>query len=326
MLEHACTSFPLPTEQLVVALFLTLFDPAHAPAPNLPRSAATMLRNFFPFKDCILTSFSLRNSAHSPRSLHGYLFLTAMMVVQSSSSSNDATSSSSSPTHSPPSGTAGSGSSPSYSNALDSRASRETSPSSGAAGSESSSPEVNIEPTDTMARSSRPRQRDTRSNGRRVQDMQPPGLVMSSGMGSSGSDILRASASSSFTASTTTSPTASGSSPEGTRTASGLETSSASSPSPNGDRPRPCSTLFLTNLNLLATETDLVNLFERRDGFRRLRFQLNAEGVPICFVDFDSEETSGSARDKLQGYLLHRTPLRVEFAKQKMKRPRKRSR
>lgn len=127
--------------------------------------------------------------------------------------------------------------------------------------------------------------------------------------------------------STTTSPTASGSSPESGRLSVGDMTSdSPSSGSPPNDRPRACSTLFLTNLNLLATETDLIHLFERRDGFRRLRFQLNSEGVPICFVDFDGESNSTAAREKLQGYLLHRTPLRVEYAKQKMKRPRKRSR
>ena len=86
-----------------------------------------------------------------------------------------------------------------------------------------------------------------------------------------------------------------------------------------------CSTLFVTNLSMLASEQDLLALFEPLLGFHRLLFQLNAEGAPIAFIDFESEEHSSSARSQLQGILLHHAPLRIEFAKQKMKRPRRRA-
>jgi hypothetical protein len=76
---------------------------------------------------------------------------------------------------------------------------------------------------------------------------------------------------------------------------------------------------------MLASEQDLLALFEPLLGFHRLLFQLNAEGAPIAFIDFESEEHSSSARSQLQGILLHHAPLRIEFAKQKMKRPRRRA-
>jgi len=81
--------------------------------------------------------------------------------------------------------------------------------------------------------------------------------------------------------------------------------------------------LFITNLSLLTVEDDLMRLFQPCEGFRRLRFQLNSDGAPIAFVDFDSDDHSSDAKAKFHGINVHHTPIRIEFARQRMKRSRK---
>jgi len=95
-------------------------------------------------------------------------------------------------------------------------------------------------------------------------------------------------------------------------------------PNPFGTPPQmqpskvpPCSTLFVANLHPDVQERDLIRLFKIIQGFRRLRLNLK-DGVPICFVEFESVQSSTHALTTFQGFPIGPSSIRVEYARTRM--------
>ncbi|MCO5611340.1 hypothetical protein L7F22_065593 [Adiantum nelumboides] len=87
----------------------------------------------------------------------------------------------------------------------------------------------------------------------------------------------------------------------------------------------PCSTLFVANLGLSCTETELYHLLSSFPGFIKLKMQTKA-GLPVAFVDFQDEACSTQALSQLQNYVLpssDRGGMRLEYAKARMGLPRR---
>ncbi|KAH7279265.1 hypothetical protein KP509_37G012600 [Ceratopteris richardii] len=87
----------------------------------------------------------------------------------------------------------------------------------------------------------------------------------------------------------------------------------------------PCSTLFVVNLGLSCTETELYHLFSGFHGFLKLKMQTKG-GLPVAFVDFQDEACSTQALTQLQNYVLpssDRGGMRLEYAKARMGLPRR---
>jgi RNA recognition motif-containing protein len=92
--------------------------------------------------------------------------------------------------------------------------------------------------------------------------------------------------------------------------------------SSKGDLLAPCTTLFVGNLGVDTTETELLDLFSRCPGFKRLHVQPTSKGAPpVCFVDFQDVQFSTHVLQSLQGFNLKTSEkggIRIEYAKHRM--------
>jgi len=79
----------------------------------------------------------------------------------------------------------------------------------------------------------------------------------------------------------------------------------------------PCSTLFVANLDPKITEAELIRLFGPTPGYKRLKFHNKDEG-PICFVEYQDVTYSTNCMSMLNGFPFGSSPLRIEYAKNKM--------
>ncbi|KAJ7553619.1 hypothetical protein O6H91_06G105500 [Diphasiastrum complanatum] len=87
----------------------------------------------------------------------------------------------------------------------------------------------------------------------------------------------------------------------------------------------PCSTLFVANLGKTCSERELLEVFARCPGFRRLKTQL-VDRMPVAFVEFQDMTCSTQALMQLQNMMLPSSEIggmRIEYAKSKMGLPRR---
>jgi hypothetical protein len=83
------------------------------------------------------------------------------------------------------------------------------------------------------------------------------------------------------------------------------------------DQNPPCNTLYVGNLPMLASEDELLVIFSKQRGFKRLCFRSKQNG-PICFVEFESISFATKAMNELYGYMLHnciKGGIRLSFSK-----------
>lgn len=79
----------------------------------------------------------------------------------------------------------------------------------------------------------------------------------------------------------------------------------------------PCDTLYVGNLPIDAVEGELVDLFSKQRGYRRLCFRVK-QNSPMCFVQFEDVSFTKKAVDGLYGHPLHnsiRGGIRLTFSK-----------
>jgi len=98
------------------------------------------------------------------------------------------------------------------------------------------------------------------------------------------------------------------------------DTRSRSPSSDGGIAPRPpCNTLFVTNLDTLVSEIDLVNMFGSLPGYKRLRLPVKeGRGRRNAFVEFSDVPNASAAMFTLQGYPIGASHLHIEYAKAPM--------
>lgn len=74
-------------------------------------------------------------------------------------------------------------------------------------------------------------------------------------------------------------------------------------PVPSDQENPPCNTLYVGNLPMDASESELRALFGLCNGYRRLLFRVKSNG-PMCFVEFESIGHATQAMNDLYGYAL----------------------
>ncbi|KAI9327407.1 hypothetical protein DFJ73DRAFT_138838 [Zopfochytrium polystomum] len=107
------------------------------------------------------------------------------------------------------------------------------------------------------------------------------------------------------------SPTASAASPTVTIASQGPGYRSLADQNP------PCNTLYVGNLPLNTSESELRDLFSKCVGFKRLSFRARPNG-PICFVEFEDIPCAQLAMNQLHGSLLSNSVkggIRLSFSK-----------
>lgn len=83
------------------------------------------------------------------------------------------------------------------------------------------------------------------------------------------------------------------------------------------DQNPPCNTLSVENLSLETSEDELLNVFVKCVGFKRLCFRTKENG-PMCFVEFEDISFATKALNELYGYPLHSSTngyIRLSFSK-----------
>ena len=68
---------------------------------------------------------------------------------------------------------------------------------------------------------------------------------------------------------------------------------------------------------MLASEDELLAIFSKQRGFKRLCFRSKQDG-PMCFVEFESISFATKALNELYGYMLHnciKGGIRLSFSK-----------
>lgn len=88
-------------------------------------------------------------------------------------------------------------------------------------------------------------------------------------------------------------------------------------PANPADQNPPCNTLYVGNIPPNTVEEELIALFSKQDGYRRLSFKVKNNG-PMCFVEFSDVRLATKALSELYGYGLSNSVkggLRLSFSK-----------
>lgn len=88
-------------------------------------------------------------------------------------------------------------------------------------------------------------------------------------------------------------------------------------PANPADQNPPCNTLYVGNIPPNTVEEELISLFSKQDGYRRLSFKVKNNG-PMCFVEFSDVRLATKALSELYGYGLSNSVkggLRLSFSK-----------
>jgi hypothetical protein len=79
----------------------------------------------------------------------------------------------------------------------------------------------------------------------------------------------------------------------------------------------PCNTLYVGNLPMNTSEDELIVVFSKQPGYRRLCFRTKQNGL-MCFVEFENIFFATKALNELYGYMLHnsvKSGIRLSFSK-----------
>ncbi|KAJ3956918.1 cell cycle RNA binding protein whi3 [Colletotrichum tropicale] len=96
-----------------------------------------------------------------------------------------------------------------------------------------------------------------------------------------------------------------------------LELARKSPPVNPADQNPPCNTLNIGNLPIDITEEELIAVFSKQRGYKRLCFRTKQNG-PMCFVEFENISFATKALHELYGHPLHTSVkggLRLSFSK-----------
>lgn len=83
------------------------------------------------------------------------------------------------------------------------------------------------------------------------------------------------------------------------------------------DQNPPCNTLYVENLPVDTSEDDLIAVFSRQRGYKRLCFRTKQNG-PTCFVEFEDVPFATKALIELDEYMLHdsvKDGIKLSFSK-----------
>jgi hypothetical protein len=83
------------------------------------------------------------------------------------------------------------------------------------------------------------------------------------------------------------------------------------------DQNLPCNTLYVDNLPANTSEGELMAVFSKQRGFKRLAFRTKQNG-PMCLVEFKDTSFAIKALDELYGYKLQNSVndgIRLSFSK-----------
>lgn len=88
-------------------------------------------------------------------------------------------------------------------------------------------------------------------------------------------------------------------------------------PANPADQNPPCNTLYVGNLPMNTTEEELMQLFSKQKGYKRLCFRTKMNG-PMCFVEFENVQYASKALNELYGKGLKysvKGGIRLSFSK-----------
>lgn len=88
-------------------------------------------------------------------------------------------------------------------------------------------------------------------------------------------------------------------------------------PANPADQNPPCNTLYVGNLPMNTTEEELMQLFSKQKGYKRLCFRTKMNG-PMCFVEFENVMYASKALNELYGKGLKysvKGGIRLSFSK-----------
>ena len=75
-----------------------------------------------------------------------------------------------------------------------------------------------------------------------------------------------------------------------------------------------CNTLCVGNLPLDSSANEIIDLFSKQRGYKRLCLRTKQTG-PMCFVEFEDESTTKKAQKSLDGKLIRNCRIRVHFSR-----------
>ena len=83
------------------------------------------------------------------------------------------------------------------------------------------------------------------------------------------------------------------------------------------DNNPPCSTLYVGNLPIDTTGDELIALFSKQRGYKRLCFRTKQNG-PMCFVEFEDVSFATKALHEVYGHRLRnsiKSGIRLSFSR-----------
>jgi hypothetical protein len=97
-----------------------------------------------------------------------------------------------------------------------------------------------------------------------------------------------------------------------------VQSSKEALPTQNQEKARPpCNTLFVGNLPMDTSEDELIAVFSRQRGYKRLCFRTKQNG-PMCMVEFEDTWFATNALNGLNGHMLHdsvKNGIKLSFSK-----------